>query len=178
MAPTPPRQDRLRWGAVSAVLSDPLGVVDFAAVEDGDVVVAAVVVPLHVELLKLHFDDLEGGRGGAVLMAPSGAFQPLDGQLHYAFFFFFPACTSMPRHRSGWRYRICFCSQHPTQIPSLPEAQDNWRDLFFSSSVRFNPNLHCLQSGPRLYAAYSIPLLCYHVRPLIRWLLFQKSARL
>lgn len=57
----PLRQSHLRWGAVSAVFADPLGVVDFGAVEDGDVVVAAVVVPLHVELLELDFDNLEGG---------------------------------------------------------------------------------------------------------------------
>lgn len=52
------RQNHLRWGAVSAIFADPLGIVDFAAVEDGDVVVAAVVVSLHVELLKLHFNNL------------------------------------------------------------------------------------------------------------------------
>lgn len=50
--------DLLRW-AVSAVLPNPLGVVDFGPVEDGDVVVAAVVVSLHVKLLKLDFDDLQ-----------------------------------------------------------------------------------------------------------------------
>lgn len=53
------RRSHLRWGAVSAVFADPLGVVDFGTVEDGDVVVAAVVVSLHVKLLKLHFDNLE-----------------------------------------------------------------------------------------------------------------------
>lgn len=58
----PLRQNHLRWGAVAAVFANPLGVVDFAAVEDGDVVVAAVVVPLHVELLELDFDNLEGAR--------------------------------------------------------------------------------------------------------------------
>lgn len=60
-ARSPLPQNHLRWGAVSAVFADPLGVVDFGAVEDGDVVVAAVVVPLHVELLELDFDNLEGG---------------------------------------------------------------------------------------------------------------------
>lgn len=71
----PLRQNHLRWGAVSAVFADPLGVVDFAAVEDGDVVVAAVVVPLHVELLELDFDNLERARKtgkGITLTAPPG----------------------------------------------------------------------------------------------------------
>lgn len=57
--PPPTPQNHLRWGAVAAVFADPLGIVDFGPVEDGDVVVAAVVVSLHVELLKLHFNNLE-----------------------------------------------------------------------------------------------------------------------
>lgn len=52
----------LRRGTVSAVLPDPPGVVDLAAVENGDVVVAAVVISLHVKLLKLDFDDLQRNR--------------------------------------------------------------------------------------------------------------------
>ena len=49
----------LRWGAVSTVFPDPLGVVDFGPVEDGDVVVAAVVVSFHIKLLKLDFNNLQ-----------------------------------------------------------------------------------------------------------------------
>lgn len=49
----------LLWWAVPAVFPNPLGVVDFCAVEDGHMVVAAVVVPLHVKLLKLDLDNLQ-----------------------------------------------------------------------------------------------------------------------
>lgn len=72
--------------AVSAVLPNPLGVVDFGPVEDGDVVVAAVVVSLHVKLLKLDFDDLQqevnkerqGKRRGASV-SEAGAPDPAAG---------------------------------------------------------------------------------------------------
>lgn len=56
------QQNHLRWGAVSTVFANPLGIVDFGTIEDGDVVVAAVVVSFHVELLKLHFNNLEEAR--------------------------------------------------------------------------------------------------------------------
>ena len=49
----------LRWRAVSTELPDPASVVDLGSVEDGHVVVAAVIISLHVELLKPHLDDLE-----------------------------------------------------------------------------------------------------------------------
>lgn len=52
-------KNHLRWGAVAAVFANPLGVVDFCTVENGDVVVAAVVVSFHIKLLKLHFNDLQ-----------------------------------------------------------------------------------------------------------------------
>lgn len=52
-------RDHLRWGAVSAVFANPLGVVDFCPVENGDVVVAAVVVSFHIKLLKLYFNNLQ-----------------------------------------------------------------------------------------------------------------------
>lgn len=61
-----PRGYHLRWGAVSAVLSNPLGVVDFCSVENGDVVVAAVVISFHVKLLELHFNYLQAEKNGCL----------------------------------------------------------------------------------------------------------------
>lgn len=52
-------RNHLRWGAVAAVFANPLGIIDFCTVEDGDVVVTAVVVSFHIKLLKLHFNDLQ-----------------------------------------------------------------------------------------------------------------------
>lgn len=49
----------LRWWAVSTVFPDPLSIVDFPSVKDGDVVVAAVVVSFNVELLEFHFYNLK-----------------------------------------------------------------------------------------------------------------------
>lgn len=60
----------LRW-AVAAVFPNPLGVVDFCPVEDGDVVVAAVVVSLHVKLLKPDFDNLRREEGKASVSEPA-----------------------------------------------------------------------------------------------------------
>lgn len=52
-------RNHLRWGAVSAVFANPLCIVYFCPVENGDVIVAAVVIPFHVELLKLHLNNLQ-----------------------------------------------------------------------------------------------------------------------
>lgn len=49
----------LRWGAVSAVFADPPCVVYFRPVEDGDMVIATVVISLHVKFLKLNLNDLQ-----------------------------------------------------------------------------------------------------------------------
>lgn len=59
----PPRQNHVRWGAVAAVFSNPLSVVDFRPVEDGDVVVAAVIISFHIKLLELHFNNLQQETG-------------------------------------------------------------------------------------------------------------------
>lgn len=53
------RQNHLRWGAVSAVFANPLGIIDFWPVENGDVVIAAVVISFHIKLLKLDFNNLQ-----------------------------------------------------------------------------------------------------------------------
>lgn len=55
--------NHLLWGGVSTVFPNPLGIVDFGPIENGDVVVAAVVVSFHVKLLKLHLDDLQQETG-------------------------------------------------------------------------------------------------------------------
>lgn len=43
----------LRWGTVSTVLANSFGIIDFPTIEHCHVVISAVVVSLHIKLLKL-----------------------------------------------------------------------------------------------------------------------------
>lgn len=48
----------LRRRAIPTVFTDPSRIIDLSAVEDCHIVIAAVVVPLQIKLLKLQLDYL------------------------------------------------------------------------------------------------------------------------
>lgn len=47
------QESYLRWWAVSTVLSNSFSIIDFPTIKHGNIVISAVVVSLHIKLLKL-----------------------------------------------------------------------------------------------------------------------------